>query len=208
MSASVLTTIATVVAATATVVYMFWEKAQEKQEERERMMSFNNNSPMMYATPVAYDAYGYPMYSNATCVKQNPNNVFCDYNYNNNYNHSTYNERCRRYAQLYYNNQYPYDQRQNMMNQSEYHQQTVQPNNNGSELITSRRYMNQDDVYRMRLRQQGTYISPVETMVAPSFSTVPGDTVSLMDVANGVYEDRNGHREMVDMHDQITNDKV
>jgi hypothetical protein len=191
MSTSVLTTVATVVAATATAIYMFWERAQAIKEEQSQMMC-SNTSNSYGTTPTSYDIYGFPVNPNTNM--QNTYDMYYGHPYQCDYNHSTFNERSRRYAQMYYNNQYPGQQ---PMYQSEYHHPQEAPH--GPELLNSRRYMNNDEANRMRLRQQGTSISPVETMIRPNIESIPGNQMN--NGSNMVYEDQLGHREMVDMHE-------
>lgn len=184
---NVLTTVAVIAAAAATVVYMFWAKAQEAKEAHEyaQLCSNQNNQPMYYYQQATYTPptqQGYYQ-NNNNCYYEPQQLVY------------SWDPYANTWRQTYCN-------QSQVPNQSGYTGQYYKVmNTNGAvpaENTNSRRYMTQQGLNNMRVQNNGQQINATTTLYAPTFTTVPGPQAPPQDY---VYEDKRGHRDMVDMHE-------
>ena len=166
-----LTTIAVVVAATATAVYMLWAKAQEAKALQNTTTFYVPVDPMQTAT------YQQPIYAQpqANYVWDNMANSYVPVYNTHVSNNNTY------YRPLV-----------NMQNRA-----PEQPVSN------SRRYLTQMGINRLRVQQNGHQLNAFTTVMVPPRHGIPGvpDPITANPESNGVLESWNGHRELVDLHD-------
>lgn len=218
MSMNIITSIAAAIVATATIVYMFWAKAQEDKAAREQFNQYQANNPnappmdamyvwdpytQQYVPQTAqYQQYQQPQpphgqYYGRPQPMYHGMPMFNTYgNYGEPNINYVWDPTTGRYIPEHMN--YAWDPTTGRytlqpMNEAEYYQQ-YDPT-----MASSRRYMTHVDMNKARLQQVGQQIDPYTMIVSP----MPGEISVVDSVAarEGCNELPSGQREVIDYHD-------